>query len=241
MIQCAPDPVEARREEIAHAGRAAVISPELSDSQGSRDLVKSSDSDKTTSTFNRKNLVRLFSEECDEFDPLFDGRPPSLKRQMSGLSSVSQFDELFEDDDLDSFSAILSPNQQQQVGEVPETPTPTGGRNMLFKVMKHAGFSSQQSPQGAEAIDNNMKQPLTRENSSASQAVTPSAADEGYRPRNLSTGKASSRCSTPQTVKEMTPGGDPRSRHMSACPTILSDEAEEIDPFQGFDEMTMPR
>ena len=246
-VRCAPDPIETRCETVALAGRAAISPvPELTDSQCSRDMMKSSsDSGKSVKALKRKDLVRLFSSEIDDMDYVFDGKPPALSRQVSGLSSTSQFDELFEGDDLDSFSAIATQNQAQlKGGEVPEIPTPTNGRNMLNKVMKQAGFSHQsQSPN--EASESNTRPPLTRENSVTSQPPsTTEEIQESCRPRNLSVGKASSRCSTPQTLKggDATPASDPRTRHLSLCPTILSDHEEDSeDPFNSYEDLDMPR
>jgi len=241
-VLCAPDPIEARHECEVLARRSAISPiPELTDSQSSRDNMIKSSSDSGKSVFKRKDLVRLFSSEIDDMDYVFDGKPPALSRQVSGLSSVSQFDELFDGDDLDSYSAIIAKNQEHPgSGDVPEVPTPTNGRNMLNKVMKQAGFSSQtQSP--IDSLDTTARPPLLRDNSVTSQP--PEDVHESSRPRNLSVGKASSRCSTPQTIKggDATPASDPRTRQISMCPTILSDQEEDCDPFSTYDELEMPR
>lgn len=200
LIQCLAPPTEVRPEVIRPVHRAVIPStlPEALHSG-----TKSKHVDKP---FNRRNLVRLFSSEIkdEEFDEYFDGKPPCLSRQNSDLST-SQFDEYFDDDNLDSFSNLFADE-----GGPTEVLAAANSRNVLFKVVKESGFHQH----GQASVEGKTPVTKTVSNTTITQSVisptTPtipamsasgSTVDEIFRPRNLSVGKQSSRCSTPQTIK----------------------------------------
>lgn len=219
-------PADSRVENLRALGRAAYdnfpteVTPECS-----RDVKTSSgESDKTTATL-RVNLVRLFSSETalDEFSEYFDGTPPSLQRQLSNQSN-SQYNEYFEDSDLQEGLESLS-QRFETVSDgdilVPSSSTPSGNRDVLFKVLKETGFhqtlvsSSVNSTSGGQPISNeptaqqtdnsaaNSKQSVSRTSSSTNTSQPLPLSEDQYRPRGCSVGmqSKSSRCSTPQTIK----------------------------------------
>lgn len=219
-VQCLPPPTAALVEDIKHVGRAAAPPSSLPDLLESSARTKDSDKVTPTGSLSRKNIVRMFSSEIDVFDELFDGKPPSLSRQESNLST-SQFDEYFDCDNMESCSMFL-PNVPVEEPDklesgTPEPQTPTNSRNMLFKVLKQTGFhqnalqqqqtqQQQQTPSyqdGSEqaAIFGAGKEALARANStSLTSLVLSPTSEDTFRPRNMSVGKQSSRCSTPQTL-----------------------------------------
>lgn len=192
---CLPPPMTSGVEVERQLGRAATTQPVLPDVPDSRPKAKDISNSRISS---RANLVRLFSSE-DDMDDIFDGRLPSLSRQTS---STSQFDEYFIDDDdtnLDSFSMLLQKAYEEPISDA-EPPTPTNKRNMLFKVLKETGFHQHgnSSPQQLQldASDQTCKEVKGVPNS----PLSPVNIEDQFRPRNLSIGKQSSRCSTPQTI-----------------------------------------
>lgn len=203
MITCLPPPPESKIDVIEHVGRSAVVSPVSSKTLDTdcrtKELPEGGVRSPANSLSSRKNLVRLFSG-VDDMDEYFDGKPPSFSRQAS---STSQFDELFDDDNLDSFSMFL-PNATNEAGDLPEPPTPTNGRNMLFKVMKESGFhqhaSNSTSQPQADSSECGGKEPKGPAASNCTPLSPVNAGEDQFRPRNLSLSKVSSRCSTPQTI-----------------------------------------
>lgn len=195
-----------------------------------------------SNSYDRKNLVRLFSSEIDEMDDLFDGKPPSMSRQVS---SNSQFDELFDDENFDSFSMGLPLNEAPDGGGLSvETPTPTNGRDMLFKVIKESGFHQSGQQQQALEVGSlssaSVSSPTAAAIAPLTSPTTPS--EEAFRPRNLSVGRLSSRCSTPRT---MCAGG--ATTPCLGGEALLDKERVEnvasppVDPFYHLDELKMPR
>ncbi|XP_067928146.1 folliculin-interacting protein 1-like [Watersipora subatra] len=229
-ITCLPSPTEARVELVAPICRAPLISSSpIPETPDTKPWIK----DGLNSI---GNLRRLFSSEIDEMDDIFDGKPPSFSRQPS---STSQFDDLFDGSNLDSFS-MLVPNPAEETETEP--PTPTNNRNMLFKVMKEAGFHQHNSStQHSDSTEQSTKECKTgpAKFTPMSPAVS---SDDQFRDRNMSIGKQSSRCSTPQTVlcggTTQCSGG--RCRKLSAYQTMELDD-EEPDPFAKYEELKMPR
>lgn len=212
VVKLAPDPRETNNVENVRAlGRAATVRRPLTEISAPHGLAKMSSFDGEKKTpINRQSLVRMFSSEIEQFDEYYvDGKPPMFNRQSS-IRSTSMFDEYFSDDIHGSDS--LSQQLEASIEE-PELATPTNNtpnrRAALFKVVKEAGFhqsaTSSSLTSAATYVPNSPAEPVPEVVQciqSPSQQIGPlSLSEDPSAFKQLSLSKQSSRCSTPQTIK----------------------------------------